>query len=322
MTKEETMQKIQLVGMEEEVKALRVAVENGFSSLLIGDTGCGKTYLVRWLAQELGKKLVRVSLNRDITVNEVIGKWLINKAGTFWVDGVLTQAMREGHWIVFDEINAALPEILVCINAVLDDSKAIVLSEKDGEVVTAHEDFRFFATMNPPDLYAGMSELNKALLSRFSITLHVDYPNAAHEVEVAKLNGVDETVGSFMVDTVRIIRKLREQQKTSYICSTRDLVSWARVASANSSTVGETFKWSILNKVDCPKQRELISTSVKNRFVEAGVDYNDYVNKKSADIASLMTVENMKARQQVKKLVLRNRALREKINVLLNEEVD
>jgi len=53
--------------------------------------------------------LRRVNLNGATTVDEFLGKLLINEQGTYW-SRRSGDAMLSGDWILLDEINACLPE--------------------------------------------------------------------------------------------------------------------------------------------------------------------------------------------------------------------
>jgi midasin (ATPase involved in ribosome maturation) len=116
--------------------------------------------------------LRRVNLNGATTVDEFLGKMLINEQGTYWVDGVLVSAMQAGDWILLDEINACLPEIAFCLHSLLDDDRMVVLMEYDGRIVRPHPDFRLFASMNPSEegRYSGTKTL-KSLLDQFPIVI-------------------------------------------------------------------------------------------------------------------------------------------------------
>ena len=127
------------------------AVGRQLPVLLIGETGVGKTLAIRHLAHETRNGLRRVNLNGMTTVDEFVGKLMINEAGTYWSDGVLVQAMQAGDWLLIDEINACLPEIAFCLHSLLDDDRMIVLTEYDGRVIRPHPNFRLFATMNPSE---------------------------------------------------------------------------------------------------------------------------------------------------------------------------
>lgn len=215
-----------IVGYDNEIEMINHAVDQNLALLLIGETGVGKTSLIRHLAYKNKRPLRRVNLNGQTTVDEFVGKTLLNREGTFWQDGVLIDAMKKGYWLVLDEINAALPEILFVLHSLLDDDKYIVLSEKDGEVITPHENFRIFATMNPSGRYAGTKDLNKAFLSRFPMVIQIDFPNEEQEKGILSLyTKLDKDQIFSLVKVANQLREAYKKDDIEYVCSTRDLIN-------------------------------------------------------------------------------------------------
>lgn len=255
---------LKCIGLTEERAAVELAVKGDFPILLVGETGQGKSYLLSSMAKEHGKTLVNYTLNGEVSTLEFLGKWLIDKdKSTYWVDGVLTDAIRTGKWLHLAEINMALPEILAVLNGVLDDTRCIVLAEKTGEVVERHPDFRIFASMNPPDEYVGTKEINKALLSRFAMVIPIEHYKPEEELQILQYqSGISMEIGSIMVDIGNAIRKLKEDKKIWYTCGTRDLVNWARLIACNGNTFQDTFEYSILNKCST-EDRKIIMDKVK-----------------------------------------------------------
>lgn len=216
---------------QEIMKTLAIAVRDNLPVLLSGESGVGKTASIRYLANQTKNGLRRVNLNGGTTADELVGRLLINDKGTYWVDGVLTEAMRRGEWIVLDEINAALPEVLFVLQSVLDDDGYLVLTEKDDkEIVHKHPNFRLFATCNPLD-YAGTKEMNKALLSRFAICIHVEYPPEKTELEIIE-NHLGNAVAQSEValKLVQLANKTRADKEipstgVTYAINTRDILN-------------------------------------------------------------------------------------------------
>jgi midasin (ATPase involved in ribosome maturation) len=195
--------------------------------LLVGETGTGKTSLVRYLANKTNNCFRRVNHNGGTTVDDIVGKILINKEGTFWVDGVLIEAMKNGWWYLADEINAASPEINFIYHCLLDDDGYIVLPENKGEIIHPHKNFRFFGAMNPSADYAGTKEINKALLSRF-LVMKTDFPAPKLESKILHTRtGVKLEVADKMVKFASEIRALHSKGNASFVLSTRDLIMWS-----------------------------------------------------------------------------------------------
>ena len=239
--------KDQIIGQDINKSILNVGITKNLPVLLIGETGTGKTSIIREQAKEQGFEITRFSITGETTVDEFVGKYELEKGQTVWKDGVLLDAMKKGKWLVCDEVNVALPEILFVLHSLLDDDRFVTVSNHQGEVVKPHKDFRFFATMNPPEEYAGTKELNKAFQSRFAIILTLHYPPAKVEAKiVADKTGVSLEDATKMADVAVALRKAKADEKIFYTCSTRDLLHWGELCDVLDP--GEAFRVSILNK--------------------------------------------------------------------------
>lgn len=244
------MKENDILGQDEAMKMLQLAADANIPALLVGQTGTGKTTMVKHLAEENGKKWARFNLTGETTVDDFVGKYVLKGGETVWQDGLLLQAMKDGLWLVVDEINVALPEILFVLHSLLDDDKFVVVASDDGRVVRPHVDFRFFATMNPVDEYTGTKDLNKAFKSRFGVILDIGYPKPITEVEIVSgKGGVDKASAAKMVDVANAIREEKAADNVFYTCSTRDLIHWAKLY-ALCGDYQKAFDSSILNKAD------------------------------------------------------------------------
>lgn len=241
------------IGYEDNNQVLEqcaILIEKNIPTLLVGETGTGKTSIVRHIANKTKNGFVRVNHNGGTTVEDLIGRWLINSNGqTEWADGILIQAMKEGYWYLADEINAASADINFVYHSLLDDDGRVVLAEKGNEVVVPHENFRFFGAMNPPGDYAGTKELNKALLSRFAV-MKVDYPDPKTEAKIIiDRTGVSKKVADAMVKFASQIRVGHAKETYRCIISTRDLIMWARMYSTYNLFM-LSAETAILNKIN------------------------------------------------------------------------
>ena len=94
---------------------------NGRAILLEGSPGVGKTSIVLELAGLLGQRCLRVNLSEQTDVADLIGQDLprptdtpdAEEMGTAradfqWCDGPLLTALKEGLWILFDEVSPSL----------------------------------------------------------------------------------------------------------------------------------------------------------------------------------------------------------------------
>ena len=243
------------------LELLQACIKSNQPALLVGETGTGKTTLIREIAREHKRELIRISVNGSMGVEEILGKWLIEKGTTKWQDGVLTDAIRNGHWVVMDEINAALPEILFTLHSLLDDDKKIILPEKDNEIVRPHNNFRFFATMNPPEEYAGTKDMNKALMSRFTAVLNVEVLTPSKEVKLLQEKGADDETAMKLVKVAGVLRKHKKSDDIYYFCSTRDLVQTVEMITTGVS-IGTAFVGAVLNKMS-PDEYKVVKANIK-----------------------------------------------------------
>ena len=101
------------------------------------------------------------------TVSEILKQHEKTTIFSF-IEGLLTTAVREGYWILLDEVNMATPETLECLSSLLDAGGSVCLYEKgDYQTIPRHPDFRLFACMNPAT-DTGKHDLAPGLRNRFT----------------------------------------------------------------------------------------------------------------------------------------------------------
>lgn len=110
-----------------------------------------------------------------------------------FVEGALVQALRNGEWILLDEINLAPAETLQRLESILD-GESIVLSERgDSEPIARDSSFRLFACMNPPT-DVGKRDLQNSIKARMT-EIFVEEPSSSTDLEQltrACLHGIRE----------------------------------------------------------------------------------------------------------------------------------
>ena len=239
----------EFIGQKKILEQIALGIVASKPVLLIGDTGVGKTSAIRYLAALTKNGFRRLNLNGQTGTEEIIGKILLQNGSTYWVDGVLIDAMRKGYWILLDEINAASPEVLFAIHSLLDDDGYIVLSEHSGEIVKPHPHFRLFAAMNPSGDYAGTKEMNQALISRFYV-VKLEHPVPAIEQQILKNRaGITEKAAEEMVAFAGEVRKMKRDEKIQFTLSTRELIQWAELWKQYRRKYLISAEMAILNKL-------------------------------------------------------------------------
>ena len=204
--------------------------------LLIGHTGAGKTSLIEQVAARTQHGVLRANMNGQTTIGDFVGFWTVKGGETLWVDGVLPTAMREGLWLVVDEIDFAEPSILAVLTAVLEPHGRLLMKEKGNELVPPHPSFRLFATANAVGamsvyrhLYQGANLMNEAFLDRWRVYL-MNYLSPAEEAEVL-MRTLGSRITRPMAQTLAAIaadcRAAFAREDLASAFSTRRLLDWA-----------------------------------------------------------------------------------------------
>ena len=101
--------------------------------LLEGSPGVGKTSLIAALARASGHALVRINLSEQTDMMDLLGADLPadgGDAGVFrWADGAFLSAVKNGDWVLLDELNLASQSVLEGLNAALDHRAEVFVPE-------------------------------------------------------------------------------------------------------------------------------------------------------------------------------------------------
>jgi nitric oxide reductase NorQ protein len=204
------------------------------SPLLIGETGTGKTSMVKYIAAMRGQPYCRIQLDGGTTADQLLGKLILVDGTTVWRDGILTIAARRGWMVTLDEITAARADVLFALYSLFDDDRQLILTDKadvdsNFEVVKPHPNFRAFATTNPrygAVVYTGVKTLNPALKDRFEpISIQYMPPDEEINYVIAETGAKPEVVGQ-LVDIASQVRKDSDRLAATF--STRLLIDYAR----------------------------------------------------------------------------------------------
>ncbi len=193
--------------VSDEVALYEAAYSVRMPMMLKGPTGCGKTRFVEYMAWKLGKPLITVACNEDMTASDLVGRFLLDASGTRWQDGPLAIAARYGAICYLDEVVEARQDTTVVIHPLTDNRRVLPL-EKKGELVHAHPDFQLVISYNP-GYQSLMKDLKQSTKQRFG-ALDFNYPEHAIESEiVAHESGVQREVAEKLVSIAERSRNLK-----------------------------------------------------------------------------------------------------------------
>ena len=194
---------------QNEIELFQSAANNHLPVLLKGPTGCGKTRFVQHMAEQLGRNLYTIACHDDLTPADLVGRHLIGADGTYWQDGPLTRAVREGAICYLDEVVEARKDTTVVLHPLSDHRRELPI-ERTGELLQAHPDFMLVISYNP-GYQNVMKGLKPSTRQRF-VALSFDYPIAEQEVViVCQESGIDKQTATQLVALGNDLRRLKDQ---------------------------------------------------------------------------------------------------------------
>jgi nitric oxide reductase NorQ protein len=191
-----------------EVELFRRAFDNQLPMLIKGPTGCGKTRFIQHMASRLGRPLYTVACHDDLTAADLVGRHLISDTGTYWSDGPLTRAVREGAICYLDEVVEARKDTTVVLHPLTDDRRILPL-ERTGETLNAPPEFMLVVSYNPgyQNLLKGMKPSTR---QRF-VALSFDFPDPELETEVLiGESGIGREMAHRLVQLAGALRALKD----------------------------------------------------------------------------------------------------------------
>lgn len=211
---------------------VKLWVKAGYPPHIVGPTGCGKTTLAMQVATELGRPMVWINGDDQMTTTDLIGGYSEMEAESLrdkyihnvfltkdrtkytWVDNPLTLACKYGYTLIYNEFSRAKPEANNVLLSVLEEH-ILELATMFGEerYIKVHPDFNVIFTSNSIE-YAGVHKPQDALLDRM-IDIYMDYYNFDTEVKIVQSHTrISLSEAKKVVKAVRIIReKLPEPHK-------------------------------------------------------------------------------------------------------------
>jgi MoxR-like ATPase len=172
-----------IVGQEEVLEQVQIALFVGGHCLITGLPGTAKTLLVRTLAEALGLKFTRIQFTPDLMPSDITGTDIIEEDPTngrrTWT---FVQGPIFGNVVLADEINRTPPKTQSALLEAMQERTVTVR----GNHHKLPSPFFVLATQNPIEL-EGTYPLPEAQLDRFLFNTVLDYLSAEEEFKVISL---------------------------------------------------------------------------------------------------------------------------------------
>ncbi len=278
-----------IVGQDEVVEQVLLAIFSGGHALLIGVPGLAKTLLVNTVAEALGLKFKRIQFTPDLMPSDILGSEILDQNREFkFIKGPIFANI-----ILADEINRTPPKTQAALLEAMQE-RAVTVA---GHHYKLDLPYFVLATQNPIE-QEGTYPLPEAQLDRFMFAINLEYPSFSEEVEVVKQTTSGEIqkvnalfTGQEIIDYQQLIRRIPVADNVVEYAVT--LVGKTR---PNSSTATETVK----NYIDWgagPRASQNLILAAKSNAALHGKFSPDIEDVQKAAIAILRhrLIKNYKA---------------------------
>ncbi len=171
--------KHRIIGQDEVVRDLFVALIVQGHVLMIGVPGLAKTLIVKSLAEILELSFQRIQFTPDLMPSDVTGTEILEESG----DGKRSFRFVPGpifaNLLLADEINRTPPKTQAALLEGMQERRVTVA----GHTYALPSPFFVLATQNPIE-QEGTYPLPEAQMDRFMFNLRVDYPSRADEIQI------------------------------------------------------------------------------------------------------------------------------------------
>jgi cobaltochelatase CobS len=245
-----------------------IAILSGFTNnrrvMVQGLHGTGKSTHIEQVAARLNWPCIRINLDGHISRLDMVGKDAVvirdNKQVTEFQEGIVPWSLQRPVALIFDELDAARPEVMFVIQRILEREGKFTLLDQN-KVISPNPFFRLFATANTiglgnlNGLYHGTQMINQAQMDRWNIVARLNYLSVEDEVNivVSRVPSFDNEAGrktvASMVAVADLTRKGFTAGDTSTLMSPRTVIFWAENLEIFRN-ISTAFRLSFLNKCD------------------------------------------------------------------------
>src|SRR6516164_696444 len=229
-----------IVGQNEVVEQVLIALFVGGHCLITGLPGTAKTLLVRTLAQTLGLVFKRIQFTPDLMPSDITGTDIIeedtatgHRSWTFVPGPIFSNVL------LADEINSTPPKTQSALLEAMQELSCTVR----GNQYRIEAPFLVLATQNPIEL-EGTYPLPEAQLDRFLFNAVLDYLTADDEVKVVDLTTTTHVPAADTITNAEEILSFQQLVRMVPIAETvaRYAVELVRATRPNDATAPDFVK--------------------------------------------------------------------------------
>jgi MoxR-like ATPase len=255
-----------VVGQNEAVEGLLVALLTGGHILLEGLPGLAKTLMVRTLAQAIHTEFRRIQFTPDLLPTDIVGTPVFEQAtGTFRIQ----KGPIFSNIILADEINRAPPKVQAALLEAMEERQVTIA----GETYPLDMPFMVLATQNPVELH-GTYPLAEAQLDRFALKLEIGYPTKEEEKSIVRRVGGSGQSPLEPVATVEELAAAREEVAAVHLeDKVLDYIVELTFATRDPASVGLQDLEDLIEFGTSPRATIFLSRTSRARAYLRGRDY-------------------------------------------------
>ncbi len=257
-------------------RALLAGFVNNRRVLLQGYHGTGKSSHIEQIAARLNWPCIRINMDAHVSRLDLIGRDVIaledGKQITRFQEGLLPYALKRPVALVFDEYDAARPDVMFVIQRILESQGKLTLLDQSS-VIHPHPYFRLFATANTIGLgdntgiYHGTQPINQGQMDRWHIVANLNYLSPEVELNIVsgKVASADKKMLQSMIAMANLTRTAFMNGDISTVMSPRTVISWAENSAIFAGNTDLAFTLSFYNKCD-ESERPIIAEMYQRCF--------------------------------------------------------
>ncbi|MDF1809669.1 MAG: MoxR family ATPase [Phycisphaerales bacterium] len=195
-----------IVGQEEVVDQILIAIFSRGHAMLVGVPGLAKTLLISTIAQAMDLKFSRIQFTPDLMPSDITGTEVIEEdKATGHRSLRFVKGPVFGNVVLADEINRTPPKTQAAMLEAMQERQVTI----GGEQHTLPSPFFVLATQNPLE-QEGTYPLPEAQLDRFMLQVMVGYPSEQEELEVMRRSS---TKGEVEVSRIVNAQQIEQVQR-------------------------------------------------------------------------------------------------------------
>ena len=210
-------------------------VQNNQPVLLIGPAGCGKSEAVERVFKKRQQALQIISCTPAMSADDFEGKIDIRGGETVFTPSPCALAVRDGHGLLLDEVDAAPAEACYSLYRVLSGKDMRIARQGYDGVIPLNRSFRAVGTQNTEGrgddkgIHHGRSHQDAAFLDRWPNYIRVDYPAFETEVLIlTKRTGVSKKQAERIIKTATELRRAAATDRIMFVMTMRRTLAVAQ----------------------------------------------------------------------------------------------